>query len=210
MLKHLFLLSVCWFYGFTAGVQAQEAQWIEGQDYEVLSPQIVGSLEAQEGAEVVDFFSYGCPWCFRLEPTLSRLQKGHPGLVFKKVPVIFEPGWDVLAKAYYTAESLGVLDKLHPILFEKVQKAQLQFKDVSQVRDVFVQAGVKAEDFDAYFHSFAVASQVQKGKHLFESYQLYATPVVIVNRRYKADLQNAKGSPERFAQIIDFLLALKG
>lgn len=51
--------------------------------------------------EVIEFFSFACPHCAHLEPTLQSWRKTMPkGVVFRRVPVVFRPQWEILAKVY--------------------------------------------------------------------------------------------------------------
>ena len=50
---------------------------------------------------VVEFFSTGCPACTKLNPALEKWLLDKPAYVqFEKIPVVFAPGWDKLAREY--------------------------------------------------------------------------------------------------------------
>ncbi|VTN08073.1 Thiol:disulfide interchange protein DsbA precursor [Raoultella ornithinolytica] len=55
--------------------------------------------------------------------------------------------------------ALGVEDKITVPMFEAVQKTQT-VQTVADIRKVFVDAGVKGEDYDAAWNSFVVKSLV--------------------------------------------------
>mgnify|MGYP000679944069 CR=1 FL=1 len=65
--------------------------------------------------------------------------------------------WELLAKAYYTAELLGVTDQVHPALFEALHEKNQKIENEATLQDLFVNHGVSAEDFSNTFNSFAVA-----------------------------------------------------
>src|SRR5215468_10201279 len=68
--------------------------------------------------EVIEFFWYGCPHCYHLEPVLNAWIKGIPkDVVFKRVPAT-SGGWVNLAQVYYTVEAMGLLDQLHGKIFD--------------------------------------------------------------------------------------------
>ena len=75
-------------------------------------------VETGKNIEVIEFFSYGCPHCGELEPLLQTWIKNKPAdVTFRRIPVMFQPRWENLAKAYYTLEALGEDSKLSPEVF---------------------------------------------------------------------------------------------
>lgn len=62
-----------------------------------------------------------------------------------------------LTQAWAVAMALGVEDKITVPMFEAVQKTQT-VQTVADIRKVFVDAGVKGEDYDAAWNSFVVKS----------------------------------------------------
>jgi thiol:disulfide interchange protein DsbA len=116
---HTFLKAILLF-TFILPVYAEENFEIaEGIEYQELDqPQPVAN---KDKAEVIEFFSYACPHCYNLEPNVIKWVKTKPENVkFIQVPAIFNPKWEAFASIYYTAEVLGVADKLHPIIFEAI------------------------------------------------------------------------------------------
>ena len=93
----------------------------EGKDYVLLSNP---SPPATPGkVEVIEFFSYTCPHCYNLEPAAREWLKRKPDQVaFVRIAVSFSANWEPSARAYYAAEALGVLDKIHPRLFEAIHQ----------------------------------------------------------------------------------------
>ena len=91
----------------------------EGEQYKALAqPQATASADK---IEVVELFWYGCPHCYRLEPVIGNWLKNKPDDVeFVRMPAIVGPPWELLAKAYYTAVFLGVMDTMHYALFDAI------------------------------------------------------------------------------------------
>src|SRR5574339_906130 len=86
---------------------SDDFEFNEGSEYKLLSRQ--QPVAAEGTIEVVELFWYGCPHCYRLEPTLKSWLKKKPSRVtFTRVPAIFNnPEWHLHAGAFYTAEVLG-------------------------------------------------------------------------------------------------------
>ena len=71
-------------------------------------------VDSKGKIEVIEFFWYGCPHCYSLEPHIEAwLKKLPPDVEFRRVPAIFNQRWGHDAAIYYTLESMGLLDKLH-------------------------------------------------------------------------------------------------
>ena len=78
----------------------------EGQNYIPITP--AQPTNSKDKVEVVEMFWYGCPHCYRLEPYVKRWLKTKPDNVnFIRMPGVLNPGWELLARAYYTAEILA-------------------------------------------------------------------------------------------------------
>ena len=178
--------------------------WDEGIEYRTIKP----SVPTQTGKkiEVVELFWYGCPHCFRLEPRIKQWKKSKPANVeFIRVPAIFNKRWELHAKAFYTAEVLGVLDKIHTPLFDEMHVRKKHLHKKSDIKAFFVKQGVKAEDFDSTFDSFMVNIKVNRAKDLTKRYGIDGVPSLVVNGKYLADGPMASGHAN-LMKILDFLI----
>ena len=76
--------------------------------YELINP--AQPVQNPDKIEVIEFFWYGCPHCYSLEPALQAWLKKKPANVeFIHQPAVFSDVWGKHAKAYYTADH-GVKD----------------------------------------------------------------------------------------------------
>ncbi len=93
--------------------------FVAGKDYEIVNGSTATTNKNK--VAVTEFFSYGCPWCYRIEPSLaSWVKKQGTKIQFSRVPVVFHKDWSYYAKAYYTVHLLGLDAKLNPALFKVV------------------------------------------------------------------------------------------
>lgn len=153
--------------------------------------------------EVVELFSYACPHCFHLEPYINKWLKTKPDdVVFIRLPVVFRPQWDPLAKAYFTAEILGVLDKTHEALFDAIHVKNEKFEDEASLRNFFASRGVDPRDFDKTYTSFAVAMKVNNAKLMSRRYAITGVPTLIVNGKYSTG-----GEDKSALEVVDYLIA---
>src|SRR3970040_1267099 len=67
-----------------------------------------------ERIEVIEFFYYGCPICYELQPQMSRWLVVAPNYVaLRRVPALSLENWEPFAKLYYSLEILGQMERLH-------------------------------------------------------------------------------------------------
>jgi thiol:disulfide interchange protein DsbA len=171
----------------------------------VLPPQPTTAPKGK--VEVVEMFWYGCPHCNALEPYVNRWLKTKPDNVeFVRIPAVFQPAWELHARAYYTAEILGVLDKTHSAMFEAIHGQRRPMSSEQQIMEFFAEHGVKNEDFKRVFHSFAVEAKVRRAKDLSHRYGIDGVPSLIVNGKYRTGATLAGGNANIF-KVVDFLVA---
>jgi len=178
--------------------------YTEGVQYKRLpTPQPTAS---QDKIEVVELFWYGCPHCFDLEPHLGKWLEGKPDDVeFVRLPAIVGPRWELLAQAYFTAEVLGVMDRIHRPLFEALHLKQRKINDEAALRDFFVEQGVSEKDFKNTFHSFAVAVKMNNAKLMTRRYAITGVPALIINGKFRTSGSDAGGN-ENTIKVVDYLI----
>jgi thiol:disulfide interchange protein DsbA len=164
---------------------ADEPSYSEGIDYAVIAdPQPV----ADDGTvEVVELFWYGCPHCYDFEPYLKGWLKTKPAKVkFVRIPAIFNnPLWQLHATAFYTAEVLGIGDKIHDDLFNAIHRDGKPMRTREELADFFAKYGVSKEEFNNTFDSFTVQVKVQRAADLTRKYEITGVPSLIVNGKYR-------------------------
>jgi thiol:disulfide interchange protein DsbA len=157
--------------------------------------------------EVVEVFWYGCPHCFHLEPLLTKWEQGLSRDVdFHRSPAMWNQRMAVHAQAFYTAQSLGVLEKMHGPLFNALNVDRNPLETEDQIAELFAAHGVDKAKFHEKFTSFGVQSQVKQADSRARSYGITGTPEFVVNGKYRVSTRTA-GTPEGMLKVIDFLLA---
>jgi thiol:disulfide interchange protein DsbA len=175
----------------------------EGKQYaELPFPQPV---ETDKQIEVREFFWYGCPHCYTLEPGLSRWLKKKPSNVaFLRTPGTAQR-WLVHAQAFYTFEALGVTERLHPAFFQAVQQGKRRLDDEQSIVQFAQEHGVDQTKFRDAFNSFGVRLDVEKAKRLNEAYAINSVPTITVDGKYVTSPSLA-GGEEAVLRVIDFLV----
>lgn len=180
---------------------ASAQQWVEGQHYRALSnpqtPEQVGQIE------VAEFFWYGCPSCYALEPQIQRWLETKPAdVVFTRYAASLAQQWRLHARAYYTAESLGVVDKVHGALFDAIHQERRMLGDARSIGDVFAAAaGVERDAFQQAFDSFGVETRLRRGDQLTRRFQINGVPTLIVNGKWVTSPSMAQGYDRAIAVV---------
>ena len=195
---------------FVLGVVATvaHAEQIEvGVNYDLL-PIPVETADPSK-IEVVEVFSYGCPHCFEFEPSMAAWRAKQPSDVqFRRIPATFRKDWMLLAQAYYAAEVLGVVDKVHEPIFEAIHLKGLNPGDPAVLAAVFKEsAGVDGEEFLKVLNSFGVRSKVQQADAQGRMYRLQGVPTLIVNGKYTVYNINVTGGNVDRLTVVDYLVA---
>lgn len=194
--------------GLFGAVNVQAANYTAGKDYiEYASARPTAD---KNSVEIKEFFSYACPHCFRFRPHVDEwLEKEDKPVKLIRVPVVFHPTWEPLAKAYYTAEVLGVEEKTHAALFDEIHtKRTIKIRGgniVEQLASFFEKHGVAKDQFLNTYNSFVVDGKVRKGKTELRNYKIGSTPTVIVNGKYLVNSAQAK-THQGMILVMDYLV----
>lgn len=198
--------------GMILAFSASAADITEGKQYNTLDKPVAGE------PQVLEFFSFYCPHCYDFEQVWhvsEAVKKKLPqGTKMTKYHVEFlGPLGKEMTQAWAVAMALGVEDKISSPMFEAVQKTQT-VQTVADIRDVFIKAGVKAEEYDAAWNSFVVKSLVAQQEKAAADLQLQGVPAMFVNGKYQIDQRGMDGSSldafvKSYADTVKFLVEKK-
>lgn len=202
-LSLILLLAVCAIGGGVAlTVSAGDDDPVAGKYKPIKPPQ---PTDDKEKVEVVEMFWYGCRHCYKFQPFIERWEKSKPEHVaYRRMPAVFSKGWIPHARAFYTAEALGVLDKVHMPLFDAIHKQNKRVDSEEKIQALFAEHGVSKEDFDKMWNSFGVESQVRRSIDMSRRYGLEGVPTVVVNGKYRTSGSIA-GTYDDVLKVIDVL-----
>jgi len=172
--------------------------------YQTLTP--AQPTQNPDKVEVIEFFWYGCPHCYSLEPELTAWLKKKPDNVeFIRQPAVFNETWGKHAKAYFVAEALGVVDKVHADLFDAVQNKKQKLDNEQDLSAFFVARGVDKEKFKEAYNSFAVDAKMRQAPVISGRYGITGVPAIIINGKYVTSGPIA-GSHEKMLEVMDLLI----
>lgn len=198
MKKFLFSSAAAALFAFSGSAMA--AQFVAGKDYTVLPTPV--AVEKPGKIEVREFFWYGCPHCFKLEPHMQAWLKQMPKDVrFVRTPAAMNPLWEQGARAYYVSEALGVRQKTHLTLFHEIHANGQNILEQAAFAKFFTQFGIPESKFNSTYKSFPITSKIAQAQDLAKRYQLTGVPAVTVNGKYVI-----QGEDQKVTQVLNYLI----
>jgi protein dithiol oxidoreductase (disulfide-forming) len=203
----VFVFAFCMVIAHSAIAQgAPKPQYQEGIHYTPIENAPVASGDK---VLVVEAFSYMCSHCGTFEPYISNWLGRKPAHVeFKRIPVIFGRGsWDLYARAYVTAEVMGIADKAHGALMDRIWKEKVISRNMDELAEFYAGFGVKASEFVATSKSFAVDAKLRKEQTVVQESGVHGTPSLIVAQKYLVAGNEAVANYDAMLSVVDFLIA---
>lgn len=176
------------------------ADFVEGVDYKVLpNPEKI----AGDVIVVREFFWYGCPHCYTLEPHMQKWAKTRAkDVAFFRTPAVMNAVWEIPARGFYAAQLMGYEEKTHQALFDAIHKENKRVdKNQQTLADWYASQGVDKAKFNSLYNSFAVTTKIERAKKGARNYQLTGVPAVVVHGKYVVN-----GEDEKTTQVVDFLV----
>jgi thiol:disulfide interchange protein DsbA len=163
--------------------------------------------EAQGKIEVIEFFWYGCPHCYTLEPHIEAwLKTLPPDVEFRRVPAVFNQRWGHDAAIYYTLEALGLVEKLHRPLFDAIHKNNLRTDNEAALSEWLQKQGVDPKKFMDTLKSFGVQSKTRRAVQQTIAYKIDGTPAMAVAGRYTVSAEQGR-TQQGMLKAVDTLVA---
>ncbi len=187
----------------TLSLSAHAAQL--GKDYIEIKPAHATSTPGK--IEILEFFWYGCPHCYQLEPELLLWSKKLPSNVtLIRQPAVLGESWMGLTQAYYALDSLGEIPRLHGPLFNALHNEGRRFNSPESVITWAATQGVNPDKLKAAFQSFSVHTKAARAKQISQEYQLEGVPALVINGKYLTSPSMA-GSYAGVLRVADELIA---
>ncbi len=202
MMKHLggWLAAVT--VGFLALAAPAQAQLVAGRDYTVIEPP--QPTDNPSTIEVVEFFSYACPHCNDLNPMIHKwAAKLPPDVVFKRVPVSFNPFYELMARLFYSLETTGDLARLDEPLFNAIHVKGLKLINEKSITEWATSQGVDALKFGEAWKSFNVNSKTKRADQMARNFRIQGVPAIAVDGRYLVGGKNLQELLALTDKVID-------
>ncbi|MEA3156806.1 MAG: hypothetical protein QOK44_4395 [Betaproteobacteria bacterium] len=191
-------------------VSATAAAQVAGKDFQLINPP--QPTESGNKIEVIEFFSYACPHCHSLQPSLAMWLKRKPADVeFRRIPAVFQDNWIPFARIFYTLDAMGLVDKLHHDVFAAIHDQKVRLQEPKVLFDWVASKGVDKQKFIDTYNSFSVQSRTQRATDVTRRYNVPFTPAIVVDGRYlTGPSMTATGNAvdyDRFFKVLDQIIA---
>ena len=179
-----------------------------GRDYEAVTPPQPTSDASK--VVVTEFFSYACPHCFALNPTLTIWVNTLPKDVrFERVAVVFGKGamWQKLAQVFYALNAIGEAERLSPAVFGALHVERADWQTDGKIIDWMAARGVNRSAFEAAFNSFGMRALVASGDQLATAHKVRSVPTLVVDGKYARQIDDTGNGdfPQQLA-VVDRLI----
>ncbi|MCB1568185.1 MAG: thiol:disulfide interchange protein DsbA/DsbL [Xanthomonadales bacterium] len=184
---------------------AHAADPVQGVDYALIDPPVPPKDSGK--IEVVEVFGYSCSHCAHFAPTMSQWKAKQPADVnVEYLPAAFGGIWEIYARVYYTAATMGVVDATHDALFKALHEERRPINKLEDIADFYAEHGVNKEQFLSTIDSFPVNAKLDEARRRAMAYGVDATPTMVVDGKYRI-MAGKEGGFERMLQVVDFLIA---
>lgn len=176
-------------------------------DYQLIEP--AQATNSGDKIEVVEVFGYPCIHCAHAAPVIRDWSKGlGPDVKLVYMPAVFGGVWEAFGRAFYTAETMGVMEKTHEKLFEVIHTEKRQFRNLDDIASFYSDYGVSKQSFLDSMTSFAVNAKIAQSIETVQAYGVEGTPTMIVNGKYRVvSPGESDGGFKKMLDIVDFLIA---
>ena len=156
--------------------------------------------------EVIEFFWYGCPHCYAVEPLMNAWSaKLPPDVRFLRLPAKFNPPTDFHARIFLTLEAMGSGLENHAKVFRVFQDEGRFINDQEALPGLAKDLKLDPRAFVAAFNSQAVQARMKALDKLMAAYDLPGVPAMVVAGKYRFDIGTARG-PDGMLKLADYLI----
>jgi protein-disulfide isomerase len=146
---------------------------------------------------VVLFSDFQCPFCGRVEPVLTELEKAYPGKVrvaWKNFPLSFHNNAKPAAEAAMAANEQGKFWEMHDILFKNQQALS-----ASDLEKYAQEIGLDMGRFKSAVESHRYAAQIEADMKQGSDLGVSGTPAAFVNGQLVSGAQPV----DAYKKIVD-------
>ncbi len=162
----------------------------EGRDYTVLA-QPIPQLH-NDKVEVLEFFSYTCVHCYRLDPILLKHSKTFaPDTYLRTEHVVWDPSMLGLARVAAAVNASGTKYEANPAIFNAMFEQKQDLGNPASFKAwAAQQKSFDSQKLLAAFDSPNNAIDAKRMQDLTQKFGIDATPTLIVGGKYRVQMQD--------------------
>jgi protein-disulfide isomerase len=130
----------------------------------------------QGGVSLVEFFDYNCPYCRRVTPTLTEIEKSDSDLrlVYKEWPIL-GAGSEFAARAALASRQQGLYVEFHQALMQASGKV-----DEAAVLEVARRIGLDVDRLKQDMQAPEIGRAIQRNQELAQALGIRGTPSFVI------------------------------
>lgn len=138
-----------------------------------------------EPIEVIEFFSYACPHCARLEPLLKTWARDLPDdISYRKVHVAISAQTRILARVHVALDQRGLVPQNSKRIFAEAERRPRTFNSIESISQFVDGHGIDADLFQRLYESNRVENVLNQNAQLARELRIERVPVLVVANRY--------------------------
>ena len=178
-------------------------EFVEGEHYTLIeNPRRVRG----DKVEVMEFFSYGCIHCYNFDEEVNAWADSRADTVrFVQTPAVANELWRNYGRAFYTMETLGLLEENHTLMFRQVHDARRNLQTPEDFAEVLATGNVSQTQFVSIFTAPTTDQQLARADQLARRFRVSTVPSIVVQGKYLIRVTGSIGF-SRMLDVADYLI----
>ncbi|MBM5572428.1 MULTISPECIES: thiol:disulfide interchange protein DsbA/DsbL [Deefgea] len=180
----------------------------EGKDFKALSKPMPVAVAGKQ--EVIEFFWYGCPHCYAVEPHVEAWAAKLPKDVnFRRVHVMWDGRNDMEghAKIFLALQALGLDGKHQQAVMKAIQTDRIELRNEAKLLEWVKSQGIDVAKFKAVYNGFSTNAQLKNLAAMTRDYQIDGVPTFIVNGKWVTSPAMVGAEDATITKMLDELIA---
>jgi len=173
-------------------------KWVEGTHYNIVAD------TTSEQKEIVEYFSFWCPACYRFEMVANEIKSQLASDVkFRKVHVNFmsfttPEVQEQATKAMLVGRSLGMEEFMNTAIFAHIHEQGQKIEGMKDLKQLFISYDTPAIDFENTLNEADLTAAFTQNNDEIDKFQehLKSVPNIIVNGKYQAKFTREMTVPD--------------
>jgi thiol:disulfide interchange protein DsbA len=163
-------------------------RWVNGTHYNIVAD------TASEQKEVVEYFSFWCPACYRFEMIINEIKPQLANdVAFRKIHVNFmsfttQEVQEQATKAMLIGRSLGAEELMNGAIFAHIHEQGQKIKGLNDLKQLFISYDISAVDFESTLGKAQLTDTFKQNNDDISQFKehLQSVPNIVVNGKYQA------------------------
>ncbi|MBM5574429.1 thiol:disulfide interchange protein DsbA/DsbL [Deefgea sp. CFH1-16] len=180
----------------------------EGKDYKAMAKPMPVAVPGK--AEVIEFFWYGCPHCFAIEPYVDAWAAKLPKDVnLRRVHVMWDGRNDMEghAKIFLALQGMGLDAKYQQAVMKAVQTDRIELRNEAKLLEWVKKQGIDVAKFKANYNGFSTQMQLKNLTKITQDYQVDGVPMFVVNGKWVTSPAMVGAEDATITKMVDELIA---